>query len=167
MPAAATRRSRSAPQLDGLTSGVTYHFRLVATNQYGTTITADQTFGFYPPTCPNSQLRQETRSNDLPDCRAYELVTPSFAQGAIDHPGAGPTSGRSRPAPPGSPTASPSASSRKRSGEGMNSITDLYVSTRTDIGWNQRYIGLPAAESDFMGGPPVASVNPLQSSLGP
>ena len=68
--------------LQGLTEGVTYHFRLVATNQYGTTTSPDQTFGFYPPNCPNAQLRQETRSNTLPDCRAYELVTPSFANGA-------------------------------------------------------------------------------------
>jgi hypothetical protein len=32
--------------------------------------------------CPNEALRQELRSGQLPDCRAYELVSPSFKDGA-------------------------------------------------------------------------------------
>jgi len=139
--------------LTGLTQGATYHFRLVATNQYGTSATSDQTFGFYPPNCPNAQLRQETRSNALPDCRAYELVTPSFAQGAVIFPLNGPTS----------PVAtSPSKIAYSASfgafppeaGDPQNLMADLYVSTRTDSGWYQKFIGLPVTESPLMGMPP-------------
>ena len=142
-------------QVEGLTPGQSYHFRLVATNQYGTTASPDQTFGFYPPTCPNSQLRQETRSNDLPDCRAYELVTPSFAQGAVIM-SSGPTSGLAT-----SPSRLAYGANYglfpESAGEAANAFNDLYVSTRTDGGWTQRYVGIPASEGTFMGGPPGAS----------
>src|SRR5262249_51682593 len=62
--------------LEGL-EGITYHFRVIAENQWGTTATGDQTFNFFPQTCPNTALRQQTGSDFLPDCRAYELVSPS------------------------------------------------------------------------------------------
>jgi len=147
-------------QLEGLSPGTTYHFRLLASNRYGTTSSPDQTLGFYPPACPNSQLRQETRSNDLPDCRAYELVTPTFAQGATVMPSSGPSS---------SVATSPARIAygvnfgifAESSGEAMNSINDSYVSTRSDSGWSQRYIGFrgggeetPPGHGVYMGGPP-------------
>ena len=132
---------------------MTYHFRLVATNQYGTSVTADQTFGFYPPNCPNAQLRQETRSNSLPDCRAYELVTPGFAQGAVIFPLNGPTSpvatSPSKLAYAGAFGAFP-----PEAGDPQNLLADLYVSTRTDNGWIQKFIGKPVTETPLMGGPP-------------
>ncbi len=34
-------------------------------------------------TCPNETLRAETNSGRLPDCRAYELVTPPYKEGAF------------------------------------------------------------------------------------
>ena len=158
--------------IGGLNPGVTYHFRLVATNQYGTTASPDQTFGFYPPACPNSQVRQETRSNHLPDCRAYELVSPSFAQGAVIMPGSGPTSGVATN-PARLMYGVNFGLFAEETGEGMNSINDLYVSTRTDGGWTQRYIGLPATQGIFMGGPvggfvPSADqgVNPVNAQRG-
>ncbi len=33
--------------------------------------------------CPNAALRSELRSGQLPDCRAYELVSPVYKEGAI------------------------------------------------------------------------------------
>ncbi len=64
----------------GLAPGTTYHYRVVATNElelhgvYGpdqtfTTLTAEQA------ACPNEELRGGFAAR-LPDCRAYELVTP-------------------------------------------------------------------------------------------
>ena len=38
--------------LEGLQSGLTYHFRLVATNSEGSTTSEDQTFDFYPSPLP-------------------------------------------------------------------------------------------------------------------
>jgi hypothetical protein len=141
--------------LEGLTSGATYHFRLVATNQYGTTASSDQSFGFYPPECPNAQLRQETHSNALPDCRAYELVTPTFANGALVMPRGGPG------LPPNATSPSRIAYSvafglfPEEDGHGVNEINDIYVSSRGATGWHQRYTGLPSNEVGSMGGPPA------------
>lgn len=69
-------------KLEGLSEGVTYHFRIVAINKWGTSTSADTTFDYLPPSCPNDHVRQQTRSSYLPDCRAYELVSPSVA-GAV------------------------------------------------------------------------------------
>ena len=65
---------------NGLAPGTTYHYRVVATNELApggiagpdqtfTTLTAEQA------SCPNEQMRGGF-SGKLPDCRAYELVTP-------------------------------------------------------------------------------------------
>ncbi len=68
--------------LGNLTPGVVYHYTLVATNADGTTTAEDHTFNFYPPNCPNENVRQQAQANYLPDCRAYELVSPGNAGGA-------------------------------------------------------------------------------------
>ena len=62
--------------------GAIYHFRVVAENLWGTVESDDQTFQFFTPDCPNAHLRQQTGAAYLPDCRAYELVSPANA-GAV------------------------------------------------------------------------------------
>ncbi len=138
--------------LSDLTSGITYHFRVVAQNPYGNAVSDDQTFGFYPPACPNSHLRQETGSNSLPDCRAYELASPSNSGGATIFPTSGPSTGYAT-----SPAHVAFAAGLGRipgTGDPINSAGDLYVSTRTNTGWYTKYIGLAANETLEMGGPP-------------
>ena len=137
--------------LTNLQSGVTYHFRVVAENQYGTTVSEDQTFGFYPPACPNAHLRQITDSSNLPDCRAYELVSPANAGGAVLFPEA-----------PNSPEATSPArlafggfiNSIPGTGNPPNTNGDLYVATRTDEGWVTKYVGFPANRTFEDNGPP-------------
>ncbi len=62
----------------GLAPGTTYHYRVVVTSEAGTVVGPDQTFttvGAKEAECENEQFRSGFSAN-LPDCRAYELVTP-------------------------------------------------------------------------------------------
>jgi hypothetical protein len=71
--------------LTGLNPGAIYHADLVATNAAGTEDSKD--FEFTPtlnpkgPACPNEALREENNSLALPECRAYEKVTPGGKEG--------------------------------------------------------------------------------------
>ena len=135
----------------------TYHFRLLATNEWGTATTEDQTFDFnVPGGCPNSTLRQQTGAAYLPDCRGYELASAERAGGAALFP-EGPTSpyasNPARFAYAGLLNSIPGA------GEPLNSSLfggDLYVASRTDTGWVTKYVGIPGhqsvAESSAPGG---------------
>jgi DNA-binding beta-propeller fold protein YncE len=60
----------------GLAPDTTYHYRVVASSSLGTVTGADQTFTTTAATCPNDQFRTGF-SAGLPDCRAYEMVTPA------------------------------------------------------------------------------------------
>ncbi len=68
-------------QIGGLDPATTYHFRLVAVSSAGTGEGPDTTLTTYstPPSfgsgCPNDSLRSGP-SAALPDCRAYEQVSP-------------------------------------------------------------------------------------------
>ncbi len=139
--------------LSELTPHSVYHYRLVATNADGSTETDDHTFNFYPPDCPNSNVRQQTQTNYLPDCRAYELVSPGDAGGTQLYP-SGPNTGYatnpSRFSFTGAWSSIPGAG-----GSPIDNNGDLYVATRTPTGWVTKYIGLPANEASVDGGPPL------------
>jgi hypothetical protein len=73
--------------LTGLQPGGTYHYRVVATNSSGTTPGEDGTFTTFSAsspepadTCPNAASRVGA-SAGLPDCRAYEMVSPVVKNG--------------------------------------------------------------------------------------
>ena len=131
--------------LSDLQEGVVYHFRVVATNQYGSTVSEDQTFNFFPPGCPNSNVRQQTGSLYLPDCRAYELVSPEESGNVILVPA------------PWLPAGQATSPSRFAFGgilggvtgtEPTNSISaDTYVATRSTNGWHTSYIGLVGSKT--------------------
>jgi hypothetical protein len=66
--------------LTGLTPGTVYHWRIVSTNETGTTDGADHTFRTYgvplpEEGCPNQAFRTGASAH-LADCRAYEMVSP-------------------------------------------------------------------------------------------
>ena len=128
--------------------GVTYHFRLVAKNEWGETFTEDQTFDFYAPEgCPNHGVRQQTGAAYLPDCRAYELVSPRRGGGALLSPRA-PHSPHATS--PGRFAFEAAGNAIPDSGEPSNSgftSGDLYVASRTLSGWTTRYAGIPGSRS--------------------
>jgi hypothetical protein len=73
--------------LTGLGADSTYHYRFVVEDQNGATETPDHSFIFITPPqpagCGNEGLREVNASMTLPDCRAYELVTPPEKNGAL------------------------------------------------------------------------------------
>ena len=73
--------------LSGLHPNMTYHWRLTAGNAAGSNSGVDHTFIFNVQNagsagCPQEQARQESNSTRLPDCRAYEMVTPPDKNGS-------------------------------------------------------------------------------------
>ena len=75
--------------LTGLDPGATYHFRFVAENDAGQTAEGvDHSFATLEPErppepqhCPNEKFRKGTPSESLPDCMAFEKVTPQDKNG--------------------------------------------------------------------------------------
>jgi len=155
--------------IEELQPGVTYHFRLIAHNRWGTTTSEDQSFEFFPPACPNAAVRQQTGTAYLPDCRAYELVSPSNANGTLLYPG-GPNTGQATSPSRFSFTGLFSAPVGDNT---IDTAGDLYVATRTDTGWESKYIGLPGDQAGCMGGPPTdprshgnsISIAPLENTV--
>jgi hypothetical protein len=128
-------------ELEGLNPDTTYHYRLVASNLSGTSKGEDRTFttGPAPPDgCPNAAIRdtQAFGAILLPDCMAFEMVSP--------------------PAKAGQPASAPAASAE---GERVSfkSIAalggtpgpihlqgDPYIATRGESGWSTAPTSPPA-----------------------
>ena len=70
-------------QLEGLSPGTTYHYRLIAESGGGKAATTDSSFvtAGTPTACPNESLRVGPSAR-LADCRAYEMVSPLEKTGA-------------------------------------------------------------------------------------
>jgi hypothetical protein len=72
------------PTFGGLSPETRYHARLVLTNPSGTVMSKGLEFGTFPAeslaSCPNEELRE---GHPLPDCRAYEQVSPEDKNGDI------------------------------------------------------------------------------------
>ena len=159
-------------QLGGLTPGTVYHYRVVATNEEspeGGTVGSERTFTTFPfvqfaDECPNAHVRQQTGSALLLDCRGYELVSASNANGYDVESdlvgGQEPFSGY--------PLASSSTGVSRLlygirdggipgDGNPTNDGLNPYVATRGKEGWSTSYVGIPADD-------PVAKA-PFASTL--
>ena len=85
-PGSATTAQEVTADLKGLTPGATYNFHLIAANGGGEAIAPDATFTVSEQPgaseeCPNEELRIGA-SADLPECRAYEMISPADKNGA-------------------------------------------------------------------------------------
>jgi hypothetical protein len=157
----------------GLSADTLYHVRLIAENGAGKVV-IPYVFRTYPspPTedkCENRQVRQQTSTSLLLDCRAYELVSAANAGGYDVEsdlvPGQTPFSGY------------PDAEDRVLYGLHFGSVPgvagsppnhglDPYVAERGEGGWHTRYVGIPAdgmADEDPFGSPLLAADQGLNS----
>lgn len=84
---AGSQSVRVVQLLGGLTPGSEYHYRVVATNAEGTAFGPDRPLRTSSPleasadSCPNAQLRSAQSAPYLPECRAYEMVSPPDKRG--------------------------------------------------------------------------------------
>ncbi|HEX5713418.1 MAG TPA: NHL repeat-containing protein [Solirubrobacterales bacterium] len=126
-----------AAPLDG---GVTYHFRVVATNESGTTNSDDLTLTTGPARpadgCANAALRAAQDSRGLGDCRAYEMVSP------VDKEGNGVDMLRTVQAAPSGEAAAFSATGTFSGGESSVS-GNYYIGRRSQAGWTTEAIDAP------------------------
>ena len=162
-----TEHQISVP-ITNLQAGVTYHFKVVATNEWGSSESDDTTFSFAPPACPNAHVREQTGSNFLPDCRAYELVSPAKQGAAVFWPanetvdfgsGFGLQSELDVAAwPQYTGYATNPARFTFYGGLGAvpgldvpNSLLDTYLATRTNGGWVTTFPGIKGSETLYTG----------------
>jgi hypothetical protein len=138
-PAALEPNGHETAALEHLTPGKTYHYRVIAFNAQspsGTpgedkTFTTQSTPGEPSDTCPNAKLRAEQPyGKNLPDCRAYELVSPedTHGQDAVE-----PALGSNRASSSGEAITYGSLGAYA-SPTGAD-VENQYVSRRTTSGW--------------------------------
>lgn len=171
-----TKAETVSATVTGLVPGTTYHFRVAATNESGTTYAADrtfQTFSLYPEVtdkCSNAQERRQVAATLLLDCRSYELASASYSGGYDVEsdliPGQQPL------------VAHPEAPNRILyslhygtipgiAGDPPNIGLDPYVAERGPEGWTTRYVGIPAdgAPSTKSFGSPLAAADAKLSTF--
>jgi len=145
----------------GLAAGTTYHFRLVATSHCNPTEPAeeciaegpDATFTTFPAArpqnCANAAFRDGS-SAALPDCRAYELVTPSDTNGRV--PGAtmfgeGAYSSAELLVNSNGESLLFGIEGGALPGIGGGGFHDAYVSRRGRSGWGTEFTGLDGTQA--------------------
>jgi hypothetical protein len=117
-------------------------------------------------TCPNEQLRSEAHSTKLPDCRAYELVTPPFTESSdATMRVTAELGGFAGMSADGSRVA---VNSTGNLGDAKGApVVNDYVLTRTASGWSEADIDMPDSRfpaSELPAGEPVYASAPRQAS---
>ncbi len=140
--------------VDGLQPGAQYRFRVTAANELG----GDEDEGSFftypadvagPTACANQELRTGA-SALLPDCRAYELVTPADtnARSPVGLGGAGMFfTSRHASAAGDKVSFYIEGGSLPDSASTGSFHGDPYLATRGSSGWSSAYVGPTAAES--------------------
>jgi hypothetical protein len=144
--------------LNGLSAGATYRFRVLAENEEGKALEVNNeaTFATYADAvatgaCPNQGLRVGA-SVALPDCRAYELVTPPETTGRSPK-GVPNVSFPTLQASPGGDALSFRIEGGSLPGTtGSGSLEgDPYLATRSPSGWSSALVGPSGAEASQLG----------------
>ena len=136
-PGAVNKTVFVTAHVTGLTVGIPYHFRVTAANGAGPTTSADATFVPAAGSCPNEARREEQESTFLPECRAYEMVTPPFKQGFA----------------PLGPTYRDGAvayySTGSFDGNAYGGLGNQYVARRSETGWKTIAMNPPGEQWVF------------------
>jgi hypothetical protein len=102
--------------------------------------------------CPNEQLRREDNSTQLPECRAYELVSPPLKQGAaiygMEAVLTAPSGERALYGSTGAFADAPGAP-----------VINNYVASRGPSGWSSRAVEAPQANEGVILGVPTQGVS--------
>jgi hypothetical protein len=140
-------------QIEGLSPGTQYHFRVVAKNASGEIEGEDLGFETasalpFPENCPNAKLRAETNSAQLPACRAYEMASDPNKNG-------GDASAATASSPDGNRVGyvSPAAFA---DAPASNNVSN-YLAERTASGWETRSMTPPLAIENYA----LAGINTL------
>jgi hypothetical protein len=127
-------------QLSGLSPVTTYYFRVSATNAASTAIGPELSFSTYAvePSfgpCPNDALRTAGPTSNLPDCRAYEQVSPVDKLGGKVY-----WSSQSAPSTQASPDGEritfPDNNGLPTSGGSNSIVSNLYLASRANGAWS-------------------------------
>jgi hypothetical protein len=143
-------------QLVGLTPATAYRYRIVATNSAGSeelahSFTTQPDGSFAPEECANAQLRFEDNSFGLPDCRAYELVSPVDKNGgAIQSFGSNSGGGVLQAAADGNSVTYSSSASFGAGAQGAPTASQ-YISRRLsgEAGWSTENITTPSVSGSY------------------
>jgi hypothetical protein len=153
--AAGNLDAEAAAGAKGLSPATSYRFRAIASNEEGSD-EAEGGFTTYgsvasePSLCPNAPLRTNL-SVLLPDCRAYELVTPpdTNAHAPVGARGEGGGSTTRQVSPAGDKVPfRVEGGSLPGLGGGIGGLAgDPYLATRTPTGWSTAYTGPAGSEA--------------------
>jgi sugar lactone lactonase YvrE len=158
--AAGTDDQVASAQISGLAADTTYHFRAVAANSQGTATGPDYTLTTAPASCPNAQFRVGP-SALLPDCRAYEQVSPEDKGGfPVDAPTGNEVGGQPPQAPSGDRVAFSSLGAF--AGAQSSPVGIAYLAQRTASGWTTAATAPPPSLGSPGGG--AESLAPIFSS---
>jgi hypothetical protein len=117
--------------------------------------------------CPNEQLRVENHSTALPECRAYEQVTPAYKQGiSLGSEGGGFAFGSELTVFADDGDAVAYGSQGNFSNNGQDLDQNAYFAKRTPSGWATVAAEPSAAEYDGISTPPILARTPdLETAL--
>ena len=149
----------------GLSPATTHHYRVVATNSLGQAEGLDRTFTTEPTpaACPNEAIRVAQGATRLPECRAWEMVSP-LAKGGTDVNGLY-INHNAQSAPNGNSMIYSSNTSFGDAHGG--SFPNLYRARRGPAGWTTNAVNPPQETTlhGGIGGGHTSTVLPFSSDL--